>query len=468
MGAWLCRMGNWCIRRWKADARDIREKVPSEMLELPVSAHSGASIAEAAVDLGLPQASGGRAAETGAPPSPRAQGTESLRVPLLGSSGRAPVSTEVSVAPSTSAGDPEGVADTAMDGLLRDSSSQDSVDDSGDDSDAAEESEQWVAWVSLDPRGSHGEPCVHVYPGPVALMIEDAQRKGERSVSLGEAFFGACVNLGERPEQRTRRGRRDVRRVVLPAQGGEAVFLVHEARHGWRMAEPPARGNELEARADIPPECAVELARIDELLEETAEAAAVAASAPIATFESSPLSAAEPVPEGMEALWEWCHALGASEYDCASLPLSAWGVYSAEQNSDIERALQAGGAGSHCAVTVGVREYEVAFSPNPNFARQTDARLHKSRLVRRRVVPRAEHELALSPPAPTTTRGEDTCALCAETFADTAAMPTVEIPECLHVFHQACAQQLVDENSRCPICRREVDWASLSAFRRCR
>merc|ERR550525_1032604 len=116
-------------------------------------------------------------------------------------------------------------------------------DDDEEESDvAAAESARWVAWVSLDPRGSH--PHLSVYPGSVALMIEEARRKGETSVCLGEAFFGASIHLGARPEQRTRSGRRDARRIVLPAQGGEAVLLVYDAAqlargrasHAWHWA----------------------------------------------------------------------------------------------------------------------------------------------------------------------------------------------------------------------------------------
>merc|ERR550525_2036084 len=322
-------------------------------------------------------------------------------------------------------------------------------DDDEEESDvAAAESARWVAWVSLDPRGSH--PHLSVYPGSVARMIEEARRKGETSVCLGEAFFGASIHLGARPEQRTRSGRRDARRIVLPAQGGEAVLRVYETPRSWRVAEPHMRGIALEARVDIPPECVVDLTRIDELLEQAAAAAAASDAVP-----GSRRLRVEPVPEAMEALWEWCHALRVTHSESASLPPSAWGVYSEEQNALIEQALHTGGAGSRCAVTVGVREYEVVFGSNPNFASQVDKRLHKSRLVRRRVVSRAEYKHALTPPTLTTTRGEDTCALCAEKFVDTAAMPLVELPGCLHVFHQACAQQLVDESRPC---RRRVDW----------
>lgn len=163
------------------------------------------------------------------------------------------------------------------------------------------------------------------------------------------------------------------------------------------------------------------------------------------------------------ALWEWCRHTGVSEHSSKSLPGGAWGVYSEETNSIVEKAFQT--REKRVGISVGIREYEVAFSTtDPSFAMQEDSKLRKRRLIRRRVVPQEEYKQALTPDVVETTRGEDTCALCAERFADTAAMPTVELPVCFHVFHQACAQQLVDEDSACPICRREVDWKSVPAF----
>lgn len=157
-----------------------------------------------------------------------------------------------------------------------------------------------------------------------------------------------------------------------------------------------------------------------------------------------------------EALWEWCRCIGVSEQDSKKLPGDAWGVYGKDQNSMIERAFQ--DKEGRVEIAVGLRKYEVIFSKDPSFALQEDSRLKKRRLVRRRVVSRAEYEKAMNPPPAQTPRGEDTCALCAEEFAETAHMPTIALPECQHVFHQACLRELADERQPCPVCRREIDW----------
>lgn len=158
-------------------------------------------------------------------------------------------------------------------------------------------------------------------------------------------------------------------------------------------------------------------------------------------------------------LWEWCRWIGVSECQSWKLPADAWGVYSAEQNSTVEQAFQA--RQRAVRINLGIREYEVVFGSDPNFALQEDPKLRKRRLVRRRLVTRAEYELAIAPPPPETPRGQDTCALCAEDFAETTAMPTRVLPVCFHVFHQACLQELADDGHPCPVCRREIDWSAL-------
>merc|ERR1712241_1027185 len=105
-----------------------------------------------------------------------------------------------------------------------------------------------------------------------------------------------------------------------------------------------------------------------------------------------------------------------------SLPESAWGTYGEEQNSAIEQAYLAGE--THGSICVGIRNFEVVFSPNPDFAMQKDPRLRKCRLVRRRVVSRSEQNQVLTPLLTAMSHGETTCALCAEEFAETAMMPT--------------------------------------------
>eukprot|EP00434_Breviolum_minutum_P029213 symbB.v1.2.025839.t2/scaffold2536.1/size76742/5 len=60
-----------------------------------------------------------------------------------------------------------------------------------------------------------------------------------------------------------------------------------------------------------------------------------------------------------------------------------------------------------------------------------------------------------------TEREQEECILCLFDFAETAHMPVIELPVCKHVFHRACAQQLMDARDRCPCCRAEVDWSFL-------
>merc|ERR1712211_171665 len=95
------------------------------------------------------------------------------------------------------------------------------------------------------------------------------------------------------------------------------------------------------------------------------------------------------------------------------------------------------------------------------FARQVDEVLHKRRLVRRRMTMQQECLRALEPAAPEVARGQESCPICCVDFAESAAMPVLELPGCQHVFHTACAQQLADNGSTCPCCRAEVDWAAL-------
>jgi len=337
--------------------------------------------------------------------------------------------------------------------------------DAEEDSDAAEDeevavaaNERWIAWVSLDPRGDL--PCIQVYPGQIAVMIEKAREGGRSQCDLGSAFFGATVNFGDRPDQRTGRGRRDVKRIAMEAQGGEIRVLTTHGRYGWRVAYD---GNGMDAIADVPADCAVDVTCLDETIAEEKRKLAESAAVTAAQVAALQQQAAEDSTNEL-GLWEWCRHTGVSERSCETLPGSSWGVYSEETNCILERAFQA--REKRASISVGIREYEVVFSAMRGFACQEDSKLRKRRLIRRRVVTQDEYRKALTPDVVVTTRGEDTCALCAEKFSDTAAMPTVELPVCLHVFHQACAQQLVDEGAACPCCRREVDWTSLPAFRR--
>mmetsp|Transcript_22805 Transcript_22805/g.65754 ORF Transcript_22805/g.65754 Transcript_22805/m.65754 type:complete len:391 (-) Transcript_22805:96-1268(-) len=307
---------------------------------------------------------------------------------------------------------------------------------------AAAGNEAWVAWVSVNPRGD--EPHLDVYPGHVARAIEAAWRRGDSTCALGPMFFDAVVHLGDAPTQRRQNARRDVRRVPLARLGAEVSLQVFQHRHGWRVAGAQEEGFAEEARAVIPEDSAVPLAE-DALL-----------------LVRSPVRATEPAPGDPEAvvpLWEWCKELARSPEASRLLPEGDWGVYSAEQNNEIERAFAAGAA--ETSITVGVREYQIVFGQD-GFAHQVDTRLRKRRLVRRRLMAPDKRDRRLQPPESITSmRGQDTCAICCSTFSETASMPTVEVPRCHHIFHQACVQHIADNDRPCPCCRGEVDWSSL-------
>eukprot|EP00927_Polykrikos_kofoidii_P061783 TRINITY_DN56611_c0_g1_i1.p1 TRINITY_DN56611_c0_g1~~TRINITY_DN56611_c0_g1_i1.p1 ORF type:complete len:411 (+),score=55.63 TRINITY_DN56611_c0_g1_i1:80-1312(+) len=82
-----------------------------------------------------------------------------------------------------------------------------------------------VAWVSVDPRTGEISP----YPSPISTKIEMAWQRNEESVMLGADFFDATVHLrvwGFLPFQRTKSGRRDVRRVVASNVNEEIVLFI--------------------------------------------------------------------------------------------------------------------------------------------------------------------------------------------------------------------------------------------------
>lgn len=314
-------------------------------------------------------------------------------------------------------------------------------------SSSAAEPERWIVWVSVDPRSGQ----LDVYPGEVARKLEAARSRGEASVSLGEAFLDATVHVQDPPVQRTARGRRDARRLALPRPRAAASLRVARGPRGWRAAEDAdaGAGHAEERTAHVFPEMVVDL---------HAEAAAAAGG----TVGAAGPSGEEELRRGdvpMRALWEWCRRDGQRAAAAHALQDSDWGVYSWEQNAEIEAAFQAGEP--HAEVNVGIRNYRVVFGPEAGFARQVDCALFKRRLVRRRLVTAEEQARALEPAARPVARGQESCAICCVDFAESAAMPVIELPGCQHAFHMACAQQLADNHSPCPCCREPVDWARL-------
>uniref|UniRef100_A0A7S4RB00 RING-type domain-containing protein n=1 Tax=Alexandrium monilatum TaxID=311494 RepID=A0A7S4RB00_9DINO len=341
---------------------------------------------------------------------------------------------------------------------------------------ASHEAERWALWVSIDPRTGRVMP----YPAEVARQLEVAQNRGESTVTLGAAFFNATVHMEDRPYQRTARGRRDVRRLLLARPGVSATVRVALGPRGWRSADSAElSGTEPEATEEHAVATSSDVL-VDLALAESADPAAeISASSPprpsapeLALFEggaatggnpsaASPADASAGTAGGgaLEALWEWCRRDGQHAAAAHTLSAEAWGVYSREQNSDIEAAFQAGR--SDAEVSVGIRTYRVVFGPEAGFARQVDEVLHKRRLVRRRLVSHEESSRALDPVAPQVARDQESCPICCANFAESAAMPVLELPGCQHVFHTACAQQLADSASPCPCCRADVDWVAL-------
>lgn len=334
--------------------------------------------------------------------------------------------------------------------------------------------QELVAWVSLNPRirGEQHEPSLDWYSCEVARKIEKAYWCGEASVQLG--FHDAAVYFGDKLEQRTSTGRRDVQRVTTISPSAEVILHYARGRRSWQFTAPGADGSR-ELRRVVPRDCLVNPEDCCRPTGSKGSQAAVEADdteqaddAERATTAVSPLQEEQEQAETEgDPLWEWCHSVAARAGDL--LHAHAWGEYGAETNLLIEQAFQAGS--DRVDVIVGVREYSVVFGPEHGFALQEDPRLKKRRLVRRRLACRAALGGASQPAdmasaLPVSFSGQETCVLCSEEFSATPAMPILELPDCHHVFHQACAQPLGDQGSACPCCRRAVDWASLSSSRR--
>lgn len=166
-----------------------------------------------------------------------------------------------------------------------------------------------------------------------------------------------------------------------------------------------------------------------------------------------------PPEQSSRALWQWCREAGPG-LDVNSLDESAWGEYGEEENAAIEEAWRAGQ--SRLQITLGVRTYEIRLNSDRETGCQVDVGNRKKRRIRRRVLSTREELEALLRRAPNgNTRSVETCPICCLEFAETAVMPTVELPCCNHALHQVCGQQLADENQGCPMCRATVDWAAL-------
>lgn len=306
------------------------------------------------------------------------------------------------------------------------------------------------------------------YPEAVQERLEAKHLEGgSREVplaGLGGVFEHVGVDLGEGEDQPLQfnvqtGGRRDVRRVEVSQHDQEVVVHIVQER-GWRIADFSAPGLTEERRASlaghpgggdggdgVPPSPSTKpFTAVDEVQEGADRAA----------------QAAEDEKSGLVALWQWSKV--ANITDPESVPEELWGIYSEEQNTDIEAAYAAGN--SQAAVGVGIRTYEISFRGLAG-GRQVDKGMRKRRMVRRRAVTVAQRDAVLSADAAQVTNEnidlEADCAICVTCFAETPSVPVVTLPGCGHRFHGACIQQIADEGGLCPFCRATVDWdAALS------
>lgn len=304
----------------------------------------------------------------------------------------------------------------------------------------ARNSSRGVVWVSIDPRVG----TINVYPRAVAERLEaEHERHGPLvrvSVPLagcGGFFEGASVDFGggEPPTQKTTRGKRDVRRVEVPAGASRINFNVVFSR-AWRIADEAQPGITQERYAEVSRDSIVCVDGGDD--------------SSAADERSQAVKAGDAA--GLVSLWEWSRL---PELEASA----SWGLYGEEQGSLIENAFREGKRSVE--VSVGIRNYEVVFEGSEG-GKQVDRALHKRRLVRRRLVApnRRDAELRAAAEAVAETAGdaEGECAVCFADFVETPTMPIARLVECGHLFHCACVQEIADKGDPCPLCRGAVDW----------
>jgi len=309
---------------------------------------------------------------------------------------------------------------------------------------------------------------------------------------LGGFLEGAVVDLDttgntNNAQQRTQNGKRDVRRVEV--QSGETSVVIHVVRErGWRISDGEIPGVTQERRLSLAtgeiilPQGGATGSReptspgghpghpskgkgkgkrtdrnfeVQELTPEKRQARDQAVTQAIADSDA----------RGLVGLWEWCRLPEVDE-DVHGVPDEMWGVYSEEQNTDIEAAFRQ--LELSIAVCVGIRSFQILFDRSDG-GKQVDTAMKKRRFVRRRLVApeeklrmlqaAAEDEAAaLSPEL-----ADMECAICCTGFAETPSIPVVKLSPCGHCFHGACVQHLADRRKECPFCRAEVDWRNTLA-----
>lgn len=312
----------------------------------------------------------------------------------------------------------------------------------------------WAAWVSVDPRTGN----ITVYECALARIIESAHQRKDVEVELKPWLTGATVVFKPNGNhvQQTGPGRvRDVRRVELsgPLTDGHkgpsyrVSLQVCQPRHNWKISDGRSGGEEELRAAPVFQDDAVCVedcgSMDDEAMRASRERPNAAIGRVIATWEKL---------RGQRPQWEWCHQTGVHYTDASIIPLEDWGVYTPDQNKMIECAYLAGD--SDVQVEVGVRRFKVVFIAR-GFAKQEDVENRARRLVRRRLVADVD-----TPVAELTSDTDNSCSLCLLDFSETVTMPVWSLP-CGHTFHQACAQPLSIRGAPCPLCRCEIDWATL-------
>lgn len=327
-----------------------------------------------------------------------------------------------------------------------------------------------AAWISIDPRTGELSP----YPEPAVRRLEQAYHsRRDQQVKLSGLGLGAVYETlivdfggpGELPiQRRVGGGKRDVRRFEL-APGDPPQIRVHVVRdRGWRIADVVVPGVTQERIVSLDSSSGPAPAP-PPLLPPPPEFLSTYRKPTPEELEERAAAIAQNDREELVGLWEWCR--DAETQHPGSLGPEKWAAYSADHNHEIETAFRSGEL--QADIVIGIRSYEVLFEGSTMHGKQVDKKHKKRRFVRRRAVPVEEKEAALqsgeaavaTAVAQDPSLAEKECVICAESFADTYAMPVVRLRECGHIFHGACVQDLADRKKTCPFCRAEVNWRNV-------
>ena len=256
-------------------------------------------------------------------------------------------------------------------------------------------------YASLEPRlGTR----LDVYPPYAHSIIGSLQPRA--SVALGKDCFGAKVTrtesgklyqttpkVGNKPP-----GYREIVRI-----DGIDNLTIYRSRHGWRVV-----GDQVPDGARTMQLCVKDA------------------------------SVMPPTRFG----WQWC-----SNTNIAMASNQQWIPYSDEDSTSIENAFD---TNSEIQISIGLKQYTIKFlrddagEPIP-YGMQIDEHRDRLRFIRRS----ATDIVSFSPPD-----SETNCALCCETFEDTAHLPWTKT-SCGHFFHCACINCL-PPGSKCPMCRQQL------------